>query len=161
MSLQIAKGVQHCHCQSVAHCDLKPQNVVLDRHGAAKLCDFGIAKEVTKATMTYIGGTCDYMAPEMIDCRFGKATAGLKVDVYAFGLILWTFAARKMPWRDQKHMGRREFEDYIMAGNRPTVPSDTPAAIRSLIGQCWAHEAAERPSFDEIVDELGRFISEL
>lgn len=67
------------------HRDLKSHNVLLDAHGTVKLCDFGLVS--TKATTA---GTPCYMAPELLANR----PFSCKVDVYAFGILLWEVRAR-------------------------------------------------------------------
>ncbi|XP_057998136.1 G-type lectin S-receptor-like serine/threonine-protein kinase LECRK2 [Hevea brasiliensis] len=88
--LQIARGLlylnEECDTQ-IIHCDIKPQNVLLDEHYTPKIADFGLAKLLMKdqtRTSTDMRGTMGYMAPEWL--KHAPITA--KVDVYSFGVML-------------------------------------------------------------------------
>ncbi|KAG9443114.1 hypothetical protein H6P81_018968 [Aristolochia fimbriata] len=90
IALGIARGLLYLHeeCQTqIIHCDIKPQNVLLDETHTAKIADFGLAKLLNKnqsRTSTNLRGTFGYLAPEWL-----KNTAvTAKVDVYSFGVML-------------------------------------------------------------------------
>ncbi|KAL1346686.1 hypothetical protein AAHE18_08G204500 [Arachis hypogaea] len=91
IGLGIAKGLtylhEECNTQCI-HCDIKPQNILLDDLFAPRISDFGLAKlllaEQTRATKTHARGTIGYFAPEW----FTKASITSKVDVYSFGVVL-------------------------------------------------------------------------
>ncbi|KAL9455300.1 hypothetical protein AB3S75_010668 [Citrus x aurantiifolia] len=99
IAFQIGRGLLYLHedCSSqIIHCDIKPQNILLDDHYNARISDFGLAKLLTlnqsKTIKTAIRGTKGYVAPEWF--RNSKITA--KVDVYSFGvLLLEIIACRK------------------------------------------------------------------
>lgn len=86
----IAKGLLYLHdeCETqIIHCDIKPQNVLLDDNYTAKIADFGLAKLLMKdqtRTSTAVRGTMGYMAPEWLK----NAPITSKVDVYSFGVML-------------------------------------------------------------------------
>ncbi|KAJ1270141.1 hypothetical protein BS78_06G032200 [Paspalum vaginatum] len=90
LALGIAKGLQYLHeeCSTqIIHCDIKPQNILLDDNFTAKISDFGLAKLLrTNQTQTITGirGTRGYVAPEW----FKSSAITAKVDVYSFGVIL-------------------------------------------------------------------------
>jgi serine/threonine protein kinase len=87
----IARGLMYlneeCSTQ-IIHCDIKPQNILLDEYYTPRIADFGLAKllmaEQTQAARTGIRGTIGYFAPEW----FRKACISVKVDVYSFGVML-------------------------------------------------------------------------
>ncbi|KAH7566022.1 hypothetical protein JRO89_XS08G0065200 [Xanthoceras sorbifolium] len=86
----IARGILYLHdeCETqIIHCDIKPQNILMDQNGCAKVSDFGLAKlmkpDETK-TFTGIRGTRGYVAPEW----HRKLPVTVKVDVYSFGVVL-------------------------------------------------------------------------
>ncbi|XP_047150752.1 G-type lectin S-receptor-like serine/threonine-protein kinase LECRK3 [Vigna umbellata] len=91
IALGIARGLTYLHeeCSTqIIHCDIKPQNILLDEFFTPRISDFGLAKlllaEQTKAARTGLRGTIGYFAPEW----FRKATITTKVDVYSFGVVL-------------------------------------------------------------------------
>ncbi|KAJ8770836.1 hypothetical protein K2173_021751 [Erythroxylum novogranatense] len=86
----IARGLLYLHeeCSTqIIHCDIKPQNILLDESLTARISDFGLAK-LLKAdqtrTTTAIRGTKGYVAPEW----FRNMPVTVKVDVYSFGILL-------------------------------------------------------------------------
>lgn len=87
----IARGLTYLHDEcgtQIIHCDVKPQNILLDEFLAPKISDFGMAKlllsEQSRAARSHIRGTIGYFAPEW----FRKASITAKVDVYSFGAML-------------------------------------------------------------------------
>ncbi|TKY68208.1 G-type lectin S-receptor serine/threonine-protein kinase RLK1 [Spatholobus suberectus] len=91
IALGIARGLTYLHeeCSTqIIHCDIKPQNVLLDELFTPRIADFGLAKlllaEQTRAAKTCLRGTPGHFAHEW----FRKASITTKVDVYSFGVVL-------------------------------------------------------------------------
>ncbi|GAB2222609.1 hypothetical protein Droror1_Dr00016728 [Drosera rotundifolia] len=90
IAIGTARGINYLHeeCSSqIIHCDIKPQNVLLDDSYTARISDFGLAKLLRAdqtRTMTSIRGTKGYVAPEW----FRNMPITVKVDVYSFGTLL-------------------------------------------------------------------------
>ncbi|EFN52665.1 hypothetical protein CHLNCDRAFT_138610 [Chlorella variabilis] len=146
----MAAGLAYLH-PSVVHRDLKPQNVLLDGEGRAKLADFGISrvKDPTKSYLSQVtndNGTPMYMAPE----QFNGSRVDEKVDVYALGVILNECYTRRQPWRDSQHFFQIILKVAIN-GERPWVDPDCPEPLRRLITKCWHQDPHMRPSCAEIM----------
>ncbi|XVE68853.1 hypothetical protein DITRI_Ditri09bG0103000 [Diplodiscus trichospermus] len=90
VALGIARGIVYLHeeCSNqIIHCDIKPQNVLLDEAFTPRISDFGLAKLLKTdqtRTVTGIRGTKGYVAPEW----FKSMPVTVKVDVYCFGVLL-------------------------------------------------------------------------
>ncbi|KAJ6813920.1 G-type lectin S-receptor-like serine/threonine-protein kinase LECRK2 isoform X1 [Iris pallida] len=102
IALGIARGLAYLHeeCRTqIIHCDIKPQNILVDDNLVAKISDFGLAKllrlEQTR-TSTGIRGTIGYFAPEW----FKNSAITAKVDVYSFGVLLLEiiFCRKNLDW---------------------------------------------------------------
>ncbi|XP_043725790.1 rust resistance kinase Lr10-like [Telopea speciosissima] len=93
IALETGRGILYLHqgCRSkILHCDIKPQNVLLDSNFTAKVGDFGLAKMMEKdeshVSLTRGRGTPGYVAPEMWLKNYGPVTE--KSDVYSYGMTL-------------------------------------------------------------------------
>ncbi|KAL5567282.1 hypothetical protein UlMin_030446 [Ulmus minor] len=90
IAIGIARGILYLHeeCSTqIIHCDIKPQNILLDEYNQSKISDFGLAKLLMmnqSHTQTNIRGTKGYVAPEW----FRNMPIAAKVDVYSFGVVL-------------------------------------------------------------------------
>ncbi|XP_054806234.1 G-type lectin S-receptor-like serine/threonine-protein kinase At1g34300 [Prosopis cineraria] len=103
IALGTARGITYLHeeCRNcIVHCDIKPENILLDEHYNARVSDFGLAK-LTSApdhrnrSLTSVRGTRGYLAPEWL----ANLPATSKSDVYSFGMVLLEIVS-----------GRRNFE---------------------------------------------------
>ena len=88
---QVLDGICHLHELGITHGDIKPQNIMIDSDGAAKIMDFGIARSVETPRVTAAGmmiGTPEYMSPEQvagdptsIDTRCPRATTSVSTSL--------------------------------------------------------------------------------
>mmetsp|Transcript_48213 Transcript_48213/g.138447 ORF Transcript_48213/g.138447 Transcript_48213/m.138447 type:complete len:412 (-) Transcript_48213:327-1562(-) len=105
----ITLALEHLHQQGVMYRDLKPENVLLDGQGRAKLVDFGCCKVAPKANT--LVGTSEYMAPEVI---LGRGYTNV-IDWWALGVVLHELVVGPLPFgrdgQDQKEI----FEEVLHA----------------------------------------------
>lgn len=95
---QICEALQHAHENNIVHRDVKPHNILITYGGWAKLTDFGMAREITTATLTYtdtIMGSVHYLSPEQAR---GQAV-GPKSDLYSLGVVLYEMLTGVVPYR--------------------------------------------------------------
>ena len=83
---QMLAGLNFCHARRILHRDLKPQNLLIDRHGALKLADFGLARAfgIPVRTYTHEVVTLWYRAPEIL---LGQQQYSTPVDMWSIGTI--------------------------------------------------------------------------
>jgi serine/threonine protein kinase len=138
----------------VIHRDLKPANILVDRCGRIRIGDFGLAREDSELWSKPGAGTAQYMAPEILLSR-GKPTT--KVDVFAFGLILYEILFGEKVFPSDLTEGR--LSEMHVNGNRPKIPENLDCQVRQIIEACWATNPDDRPSFEDIfeVSELADF----
>lgn len=94
---QICDGLAEAHNLGVVHRDIKPNNIMIDRGGNAKIMDFGIARAVKGKSITGSGvaiGTPQYMSPEQVE---GKEV-DLRSDIYSLGILLYEMLTDKVPF---------------------------------------------------------------
>uniref|UniRef100_A0A2N9FCJ5 non-specific serine/threonine protein kinase n=1 Tax=Fagus sylvatica TaxID=28930 RepID=A0A2N9FCJ5_FAGSY len=90
IALDVARGILYLHeeCKApIIHCDIKPQNILMDEFWVAKISDFGLAKLLMPdqtRTFTMVRGTRGYLAPEW----HKNTPISVKADVYSFGIVL-------------------------------------------------------------------------
>jgi eukaryotic-like serine/threonine-protein kinase len=97
---QVAEALQVLHDEGIVHGDVKPDNVLLDEDGHAKLVDFGIAHIATTTGAVEsrsLMGSAPYLAPEQLE--HGRADA--RSDVYSLGLVLYELLASRRPFEGE------------------------------------------------------------
>jgi serine/threonine protein kinase len=146
----IVFGMRYVHSRGFIHRDLKPENILINRNGHPLIADFGTTRPVEdRATLTPETGTVYYAAPEMY--RESENICP-KVDVFSFGLILYEILAGRpvFPSDEQPFPVMRQ----LFAGEMPAVPDNIGSFMHGLILRCWSLDPANRPSFDDIVNDF-------
>ncbi len=97
---QVCQGLAEAHRLGVVHRDLKPQNIIIDRGGNAKIMDFGIARSIREKGITGAGvmiGTPEYMSPEQTEAK----DVDQRSDIYSLGIILYEMATGRVPFEGE------------------------------------------------------------
>jgi eukaryotic-like serine/threonine-protein kinase len=103
-SIEIGRGLQAAHMAGMVHRDVKPQNVLIDPEGRAKVTDFGIALQQESDGLTKTGrvlGTTDYVSPEQAMGREVDARS----DIYSLGILLYEMLIGDVPFKAETLVG--------------------------------------------------------
>ena len=149
IAIGISHGMMELHRQGVMHRDLKTLNILLDDRLLPRICDFGISRFADDSDeMTKEIGTPHWMAPEMWESDHYTE----KVDVYAFGMILWEMVTEQTPFKGKSSI---QVATAVCKNNeRPPIPSSCPTTLKNLIQMCWHRDPEKRPSFKQIFHAL-------
>src|SRR5438874_8356491 len=97
-AIEIARALGAAHARHIVHRDVKPQNVLIDEEGSAKVTDFGIARTIAEEGLTADGrvlGTTDYVSPEQ---ALGRPVDG-QSDLYSLGVVLFEMLTGDVPFK--------------------------------------------------------------
>ena len=153
-AIEIARGLTVAHGRKMVHRDIKPQNVLIDAEGRAKLTDFGISRQLEQDGMTATGrvlGTTDYVAPEQ---AMGQAV-DQRSDVYSLGVVLYEMLIGQVPFHADSQVGvamkhvNEELPDVQQ--RRPEVS----AAAALVVERATAKDPEQRyQDVGEMIDDL-------
>jgi eukaryotic-like serine/threonine-protein kinase len=157
LGVDVAGALAFAHERGIVHRDVKPQNVLLNGEGHAKVTDFGIARSLdVERGVTQTGtvlGTSSYIAPEQASGQ----PVDERSDVYSLGVVLFELLAGEVPFPGDN------FVAVAMKHVNEPAPSvlerrpDAPPRLVHLIGAMLAKDHVDRPSMDTVVAELERF----
>jgi serine/threonine protein kinase len=102
-AVEIARALGYAHQRHIVHRDVKPQNVLIDAEGSAKVTDFGIARTLDQEGLTADGrvlGTTDYVSPEQ---ALGHKVTG-QSDLYSLGIVLFEMLAGEVPFKGENQV---------------------------------------------------------
>ena len=151
---QVAEGLSAAHLAGIVHRDVKPQNILIDRQGHAKVSDFGIATGPDWTKVTRAGsiiGSARYMSPEQIRSKPVDARS----DIYSLGVVIYEmlvghppFDGTNMPEIARQHL------------NNPPLPlgdlrQDLPPGLEKVVMRCLEKLPEDRfASMDELLGAL-------
>ncbi len=156
---QVATGLAYMNASGYVHCDMKPDNILVNALGQAKIIDFAIAKKIIKPTFfskmfrkkRRPMGTHSYMSPEQIkdDMLDGRA------DIYSYGITIYELAAGRPPFRGaskQEILGKHFLEKPASPiGYNADITDDFSAFVLKLL----AKNPEDRPkTFHQVLIDL-------
>lgn len=126
LGAQVLEALSHAHEKGIIHRDVKPQNIIVNPRGRAKLADFGIARNAESTTVTFTGanvlGSVHYLSPEQAKGR----QVTVESDIYSMGITLYEMVTGRLPFEGEtsvsvalKHL-QEEIVPPIM--HNPTLP---------------------------------------
>jgi eukaryotic-like serine/threonine-protein kinase len=146
-------ALAYAHDLGVLHRDIKPENILIDRRGAVKVMDFGIAYAIGSQRMTReksIVGTLEYMSPERI---LGRPMDG-RSDIYSLGILLFELISGRLPFEVS---GEYELLRWHLEQDPPLLSSiaGTPSSLDQVIARAMAKTPDKRyASCAEMADDL-------
>lgn len=158
--LSLAEAVAAAHEVGIVHRDLKPANILFTKDEIPKVADFGLVKLLDDSShMTRTGlivGSPSYMAPEQAT---GNGPLGIRVDVWALGVILYELLTGRPPFRDVTVLGTLE----LVRTSEPVQPSRLvprlSADLQTICLQCLQKQPEKRyATAIDLARDLDRYL---
>lgn len=161
---QSAQGLDHAFRVGVIHRDIKPGNILVDRQGAAKILDMGLARfyhnDDDMLTKKYdeksVLGTADYVAPEQ---TINSHDVDVRADIYSLGATFYFLLAGHPPFPEgtisQKLIAHQTRQPKPIRVVRPEVPGGLAAVVEKMMAKS-IHERYQNPI--EVSEALAAFI---
>jgi eukaryotic-like serine/threonine-protein kinase len=153
-AIEIGRALDCAHSHRLVHRDVKPQNVLIDYEGRAKVTDFGIARSLELDGLTAAGrvlGTTDYVSPEQ---ALGHQVTE-QSDIYSLGICLFEMLTGEVPFRadTQVAVAMKHVRDPLPDVQR--VRPEISAVLAAVIERATAKEVENRyATVDEMVGDL-------
>ncbi|XP_065110676.1 KIT proto-oncogene, receptor tyrosine kinase b [Paramisgurnus dabryanus] len=158
-SYQVAKGMDFLTSKNCVHRDLAARNVLLTQGRLAKICDFGLARDITRDSNYVLRGNArlpvKWMSPEsLFACVYT-----FESDVWSYGILLWEiFSLGNTPYPGIQ-VGST-FYKMIQDGYRMSEPEFAPSEIYEVMRWCWSVDPLKRPTFKKLVERTELLLSE-
>ncbi|KAL7854261.1 hypothetical protein AOLI_G00211050 [Acnodon oligacanthus] len=158
-STQVAQGLEFLASKNCIHRDVAARNVLVTDCFVAKICDFGLARDIMNDLNYVVRGNArlpvKWMSPESIfECIYT-----VQSDVWSYGILLWEiFSLGRSPYPDVAVDAR--FYKMIKAGYHMAQPDFAPPEMYTIMKMCWSLEPTLRPTFGKIVQLIAKLLPE-
>lgn len=146
---QLTSAISHAHQNHIIHRDIKPHNILIDRHGNVKITDFGIAMALSATSITQTNsvlGSVHYLSPEQ--ARGGMANR--KSDIYSLGIVMFELLTGRLPFSGEsavsialKHL---QSETPSLKRWNPSIPQ----SVENIVLKATAKDPFHR--YDSVED---------
>jgi eukaryotic-like serine/threonine-protein kinase len=161
IAVQIARGLAFAHEHGLVHRDVKPQNVILNGDGRAKVTDFGIARSLDVQGVTQSGtvlGTSNYIAPEQAKGEVVDQTT----DVYSLGVVVFELLTGDVPFPGESFVAVAMQHVSEAPPSLLDVRPDVPARVAHAVDRALEKDPAARfPTMDAFAAELEACLAQL
>ncbi|GAH34600.1 unnamed protein product, partial [marine sediment metagenome] len=151
---QVCEGLVEAHELGVVHRDLKPQNIMIDKKGRAKIMDFGISRSLETKGVTEVGviiGTPEYMSPEQVE---GLET-DQRSDLYSLGVILYEMVTGRIPFEGDAALSIALKHKNEMPQEPRQINAQISENLSRVILKCMEKDKEKRyEGADELLSEL-------
>ena len=158
---QMCKGLKEAHELGVVHRDLKPQNIMIDKEGNARIMDFGIARSLKTKGITETGmmiGTPHYISPEQVT---GK-DLDQRSDIYSLGIIIFEMVTGRVPFEGETPMNIAFMHKTEKAPDPRKFNAQVPLDLSRMILKCMEKEKKKRyQSAEEVLSDLRKIEKEI
>lgn len=139
----------------IIHRDVKPSNILLDRKGNIKLCDFGISGQLVDSIAKSSDAGCrPYMAPERIDPQRTKSGYDVRSDVWSLGITLMEVATGRFPYPKWKSVFEQLYQ--VVHGRAPSLSPDYQSRFSenfiNFVDTCLTKEEGKRPKYNGLLE---------
>ncbi|XP_062857069.1 macrophage colony-stimulating factor 1 receptor-like [Trichomycterus rosablanca] len=158
-SYQVSQGLEFLAAKNCIHRDVAARNVLLTDGRVAKICDFGLARDIMNDSNYVVKGNArlpvKWMAPESIfECVYT-----VQSDVWSYGILLWEiFSLGKSPYPNI--LVDSKFYKMIKSGYQMSRPDFAPPEMYTIMKMCWNLEPTERPTFSKISQLIERLLED-
>ncbi|KAG5338662.1 MP2K3 kinase, partial [Acromyrmex heyeri] len=136
----------------VIHRDVKPSNILINRKGEVKICDFGISGYLVDSVAKTIDAGCKpYMAPERIDPSGNPSQYDIRSDVWSLGISLVELATGKFPYESWG----TPFEQLkqVVKDEAPKLPvGKFSPSFEEFINKCLMKNYTARPNYSQLLE---------
>jgi len=153
---QVCDGLTEAHRLGVIHRDLKPQNIMIDKEGNARIMDFGIARSLKEKGITGAGvmvGTPEYMSPEQVESK----EVDQRSDIYSLGVILYEMVTGRVPFEGDTPLSVAVKHKTEAPQDPKELNSQVPDDLSDVILKCLEKGKEKRyQSAGEVYSELDK-----
>lgn len=154
---EIAAALQSGYLGQLVHGDIKPENILLDEKGAAKLVDFGIAQMVGRGS-TEVWGTPYYISPEKVR----RQRADCRSDIYSLGGTLFHALAGKPPFDGPDATAVVKARFLAPAPPLHELRPDIDPEVESIIARMLQVEPSMRyPTYESLLGDMHRYLERM